>query len=689
MPKSYFEKEIKHRVKELDSMEDVLCIGSLSLASYASSARSAMLTQHLVQALVPNNPEVPGVSTGYEQMFGEFSTSYYKTDKKLQVIKKIKKYDDNVYTLLVKDSDGKYDIIERREVKHLAESYGYKINNDVIDSYSQGDKIPKNNVLYKSPCMDEYGNYMYGVNAKCVYVVSQETIEDAIVVSESFAKRLYTTKIDTCSVMVNENDIPLNMYGNNSEYKIFPDIGEKMKNSIICATRRKNKVLDQLNLKNKNLQKLFPNDDIFQIQDNYKISDIEIWSNKPYDEIPDIPAYKQIKEYYKKNIDYYTEIFNIFGKIISTDGTTYSKEFSRLYAKARDYLDPGCKYAEDEKIFSNILIRFTLSKSVKLYRGCKLCGRFGNKSVISKVISDDEMGQTETGVVPDIRIDALGVLGRLNSGQCIEQELNWIAELVREEISNRKNIDKQLDLLYKFIKIVNRDEYNKLIEYVNTLDENGKKEFINSIISDRIYIMQSPIYSITGDEMLDLYNEFNPKKVTMYYKDINGKEYKSIRKMIVADEYFLRLKQEPISKTSMRSKSLINPRSFMPIKSTKASKHKALFMDQCNKIGEQELNVLMLSNDSDALDYFYRSSSSSVDGRRSKTLFTDDPKHGFKIEMPSKNSRAVDMLNAYFKAMGYKLEIEYDEDYKETEQFDVNCDVPDIPDYITNLFNKN
>ena len=123
MSKSYFEKEIKHRVKELDSMEDVLAIGSLTMASYASSARSAMLTQHLVQALVPNNPEVPGVSTGYEHMFGEFSSSYRSTDSKLTVIKKIKKYGDTVYTLLVQDKNGEYDIIERREVKHLAESY--------------------------------------------------------------------------------------------------------------------------------------------------------------------------------------------------------------------------------------------------------------------------------------------------------------------------------------------------------------------------------------------------------------------------------------------------------------------------------------------------------------------------------------------------------------------------------------
>ena len=581
MAKSYFEKEIKSRIKELDSMEDVLAIGSLTMASYASSARSAMLTQHLVQALVPNNPEVPGVTTGYEHMFGEFSSSYKKTDKRLSVIKKIKKYDDHIYTLLVQDKNGEFDIIERNEVKHLAESYGYRYNNEVIDSLKQGDKISKDTILYKSPCLDEYGNYRYGVNAKCVYVVSQETIEDAIVVSESFAKKLSTTKVDTCTVMLNDNDLFLNVYGNNEDYKAFPDIGEKMKNSVLCATRKKNKTLDQLNMKNSALRKLFPNDDIYQFQDNYYVADIQIWSNKPYEEIPDIPEYKQFRKYYKLTIDYYTEIYNIFGKIINTPGAKYTKEFSRLYAKARDFLDPTCKYAEDEKIFSNAIIEFTVYKSVKLFRGCKLCGRYGNKSVISKVISDKEMGKTEDGITPDIRIDALGVLGRLNSGQCMEQELNWIAELVRQQIAQKDDMDKQFKLLFKFIKLVNRDQYNELYDYVESLSKDEKKSFIQEIINDRIYIMQSPIYSITGDEMLELYKEFEPKKVKMIYTDIYGRETETIREMIVADEYFLRLKQEPISKTSVRSKSLINPRSFMPIKSTKASKKKAILPDQC------------------------------------------------------------------------------------------------------------
>ena len=482
----------------------------------------------------------------------------------------------------------------------------------------------------------------------------------------------------------NDNDIFLNLYGDNEEYKAFPDIGEKTKKSILCATRRKNKSLDQLFLKNSNLKKIFPNDDIFQVLGNYTIVDLDIWSNKSYDDIPDIPAYKQIKSYYKSIIDYYQEIYDTFGDIIDS-GKKYSQKFSTLYAKARDFLDPTCKYVDEDRMFSNMIIEFTMMKKEKLKRGCKICGRYGNKSVISKILPDSEMGITDDGVVPDIRMDALGVVGRLNSGQCFEQELNWMADKVLSSIKKEKSLKKQFALLLKFIKSINKEEYNELVEYLDNCSNSEKEDFMNEIINDRIYLVQSPLGCVSGDDMYKLYKDIEPEKTYLNYIDENGRKYKSLRKVIVADEYILRLKQHPITKISVRSKSLINPRTFLPIKSTKASKHKIIYPDQSNRIGEQELNILMLSNDSDALDYFYRSHSSSVTGRRSTTLFEDDPDNGFIIDMDSENSRVVDMFNAYLKTMGLKLDIQCDNS-DDGKSIDIQCDVPEIPNYLKKLF---
>lgn len=680
------------RLDDLDSKDDMLCIGLLSLSAYSSSARATMLTQHLNQALVPDNPEIPAVCTGYEQMFGKYSTTYRKINKKLKIVKKIDKYPEYVYTLIVYDQNtDTYDIITRNEVRNMGEHYGFRYDNSVIDSYDAGDIIPKNTTVYKPPAIDDSGNFMYGVNGKVVYVVSQETIEDAVVISESFAKKLSTTKVDNCVIQINDNDVPLNLYGDDNNYKSFPNVGEKTKDSILCGLRRRNKSLDQLSMKNSNLRKIYCNDDIFQLLGDYKVVDIDIWCNKSYNELPDTPAYKQVKDLYRNSINYYKEIYDFF-TTIKENGHKYSVKFSSLFAKARDYLDDTCKYTDDERIFSNIVMDFTLMKSgCKLVRGCKLCGRYGNKSVISKVIPDEEMGITEDGIVPDIRMDALGVLGRLNNGQSIEQELNWIAELVRREMEQSDSYKKKLNLLYKFIKMVNKKEYNKLVKYIDNLKETDGKhaveDFIDSIVNDRIIIMQSPMDSISGDELYELYKEFKPKTYKMVYTDDDGNKYTSLKPMIVADEYILRLKQEPDTKFSVRYKSMINPRSFLPIKSTKAAKHKTIYSDQSNRIGEQELNVLMLSGDSDALDYFYRSHSSSVSGRRSTVLFENDSSNGFIIDMPSENSCVIDILNARFKSMGYLLNIQYHNSNDDNSCYD-EYDIPEIPEYIKKLYKK-
>lgn len=71
----------------------------------------------------------------------------------------------------------------------------------------------------------------------------------------------------------------------------------------------------------------------------------------------------------------------------------------------------------------------------------------------------------------------------------------------------------------------------------------------------------------------------------------------------------------------------------------------------------------MLSNDADALDYFYRSYASSVTGRRNTTLYTEDPRDGFEINMDCERSKVIDKLHALIGSVGLDLVIEFNEEY--------------------------
>ena len=131
-----------------------------------------------------------------------------------------------------------YDVIERKDVEDLTEKYGFQYDNSGINNYKVGDTIHKGDTLSKSTSYDEYGNYGFGKNVKAMYLVDLDTLEDAIVVSESLAKSMKSTEVEKVKVPINDNDFLLNLYGDNDNYKAFPDIGEFTNDKILCVKRR-------------------------------------------------------------------------------------------------------------------------------------------------------------------------------------------------------------------------------------------------------------------------------------------------------------------------------------------------------------------------------------------------------------------------------------------------------------------
>lgn len=64
----------------------------------------------------------------------------------------------------------------------------------------------------------------------------------------------------------------------------------------------------------------------------------------------------------------------------------------------------------------------------KIMIGDKLAGRHGNKGVISKIVSVEDMPYMADGTPVDIIISPLSVLARMNMGQLLEAHLGWAAQ---------------------------------------------------------------------------------------------------------------------------------------------------------------------------------------------------------------------------------------------------------------------
>ncbi len=99
--------------------------------------------------------------------------------------------------------------------------------------------------------------------------------------------------------------------------------------------------------------------------------------------------------------------------------------------------------ANTYQVLEVIKIKLLIRRSIQT--GDKLCGRHGNKGVISKIVPKQDMPFMADGTIVDIVLNPLGVPSRMNLGQILEASLGLISYRFRMEF-------KQVLQLYEHSK---------------------------------------------------------------------------------------------------------------------------------------------------------------------------------------------------------------------------------------------
>jgi DNA-directed RNA polymerase subunit beta len=73
----------------------------------------------------------------------------------------------------------------------------------------------------------------------------------------------------------------------------------------------------------------------------------------------------------------------------------------------------------------DMMVRVSVAQRRKITAGDKMAGRHGNKGVVSRVVTVEEMPFLEDGTPVDIILNPKGVPGRMNLGQVMETHLGW------------------------------------------------------------------------------------------------------------------------------------------------------------------------------------------------------------------------------------------------------------------------
>lgn len=549
---------------------------------FTSSQRVTMAAAHLAQALPPELAEHPYIYTGYESVFGRYVFDQIKLDREqdIYIVDVVPKYPENKgarplkmnprYTVIYigrEDGLAHYFHLD----KYFSGTEGYGVQNEWVNTHLlKPDMIIPKEVEFcrSSSKIDEFG-YGMGVNANVAFMTLPETNNDAFMISDRLADKFTMTSINTLSKMIRIDQLPINLYGDNEEFKFIPDIGEFVRDDgIICGFRNPTDttlISDMMTLNTPHVL----HDELFYAPPGSQIIDVDFYiSTNKYKNKSDKVLFSQVDKYINPTIQYWSRICKAY-EVLKKRNVPLSPEFNTLITKGIALLSslhirvPGIKRSDiklckgKERIeFIYMIVKYMYKK--KMMPAWKLADRTGCKGVISCIKPIDEMPVDDYGFRADIVIDPISIPNRMNPSQMYEAGINRCSVFVQRQALEKYangDIDGAINHILEYVNMIN-PAYGDMISAKFKSDPIKILEYIKEAESNEqvgIFLMIPPfLNSISPDLILKLEEKYGVKSspVTFHTLDENGKPCKtrSLCNVSIGSKYIYSLYKIPHAK---------------------------------------------------------------------------------------------------------------------------------------------
>lgn len=234
---------------------DIRLLGSSTIlepfAACNSASRSAMRSSFYKQKLVLSGATKRRNITGTEREYGKY-TMAIRMPADGRIVRIIHKYprQQGVYsfkqnpetTIIYEDQqNGELGcvVVPAYYCNHKVFGFQY-VPTPVLRNLTVGTYLMKGEILANSPSVKKNGDYHYGIETNVAFMEVPGTIEDGIIASESYCQKLKTRGYGERTIEWGQDHYPLNLYGSSDDdYKIFPDIGERVrKDGVLFAMRK-------------------------------------------------------------------------------------------------------------------------------------------------------------------------------------------------------------------------------------------------------------------------------------------------------------------------------------------------------------------------------------------------------------------------------------------------------------------
>jgi len=365
------------------------------------------------QAVALVKPDSPVVGTGVEAKVAEDSGRNIYAEKN-GVVSSVSA---SQITVMYNDGEEKTYVLS----KFIGSNQDTSINQRVITNKNQ--KVTKGDLLVDGPSVDK-GELALGQNVLVAYMTwGGANFEDAIIISERLVKDDVYTSVHIEKFSIDLRDTKL---GSEVITRDIPNVGEDALSD-----------LDE--------------DGIVRIGAKVASGDILVGKITPKGET-ELTAEERL-------------LRAIFGE------------------KARDVKDTSLRLPTGEhgkvigvNIFSRDKgdelpagvirrVEVSVAQMRKISVGDKMAGRHGNKGVISKILSREEMPYLEDGTPIDIILSPLGVVSRMNLGQILETHLGWAAKKLGEKVATPVFEGATVSDIGEYLKSAGLPEEGKITLY--------------------------------------------------------------------------------------------------------------------------------------------------------------------------------------------------------------------------------
>lgn len=529
-----------------------------------SSARGAMFLSHIGQSPESEGCEPRRWQTGMETQFGEY-TFDVKFPVDCVILHVIRKFPTsgmgstirrNPVTTVVFEHF--YDKYKTKDVLHIADycslhqDFGFKLekNKAVMDNLVPGQMFPKGTVIARTRAVRDDGMWGAGVNMNAVFMSAPGTIEDGFIFSdealEKLSPRIYNDAIGNAG----RKAYFLNMYGDENNYKPFPDIGEKIRpDGVVFALRDLDPDLAPADMTARALMTLDRTFDRATIGiPGATVVDINIYRDDRVN-----PSYTplgmdaQLVKYHTALANYHREIMKIYQTLYGRwkDQLRISPELHQLVVEAQIHLP----VKQDQRKLSRTYRLETLDEwrvsityeAIKMPGGAyKATDWHGGKGVVCEVKKKEDMPIDQWGNRADVIIFGGSTMRRSNYGRLYEQGLGAAARDLVQRLRVEKGMDRHETPTEQQLKAALSDKawvdyaFNEMIEFYSIvapsmppilLDQPDPAGHLYQVLKNQYYLYTPVTDQVSLMESVNtiINSRFCPNYGPVTYRDQAGR----------------------------------------------------------------------------------------------------------------------------------------------------------------------